>query len=299
MALNRPYKNGLLLKGAYTFSKALNEVDDDGGGFTWPMPSQFDRNYALAGFDRPHMLQMGFVYELPFARDSGNLLALLVKNWQINGIASWLSGTPFTVGGDNGLLQQQGGVADDQRHRRCRARLRRGRAGRAVVRPDGVHPAGQRVGQQRPQRVPRTGQLEPRLLAVPGDPVRPLPPGDSRRVAERPQPRAVGQSGDRLHGPELHAHPCPRPCAAHGAARRAIRLLMFEARSSPLAAPGLLFTQGGRDSLPPCQLAPSSAPFRFSSPTPCFTSAARPGAAAWRPTVARGRRNSEKPATGR
>ncbi len=30
MALNRPFKNGLLLKGAYTFSKALNEADADG-----------------------------------------------------------------------------------------------------------------------------------------------------------------------------------------------------------------------------------------------------------------------------
>ena len=34
---------------------------------------------------------------------------MLVKDWQINGIASWLSGRPFTIGGDNGLLQQQGG----------------------------------------------------------------------------------------------------------------------------------------------------------------------------------------------
>jgi outer membrane receptor protein involved in Fe transport len=109
IAVNRPYKNGLLLKGAYTLSKAMNEVDDDGGGFTWPMPSQFHRNYALAGFDRPHMLQMGFVYELPFMRDSNSVLAMIVKDWQINGIASWLSGTPFTIGGDNGLLQQQGG----------------------------------------------------------------------------------------------------------------------------------------------------------------------------------------------
>ena len=30
MAVNRPFKDGLLLKGAYTFSKALNETDDDG-----------------------------------------------------------------------------------------------------------------------------------------------------------------------------------------------------------------------------------------------------------------------------
>jgi outer membrane receptor protein involved in Fe transport len=110
MALNRPFKNGLLLKGAYTWSKALNMADDDGRQqVSWPQPSQFGRNYAYAGYDRPHMLQLGFVYELPFAKESSGILPMLIKNWQINGIGSWLSGTPFTVGGDNGLLQQQGG----------------------------------------------------------------------------------------------------------------------------------------------------------------------------------------------
>jgi hypothetical protein len=110
MAINRPFKNGFLLKGAYTFSKALNETDDDGWvGLTWNQPSQMHRNYARAGFDRPHMLQMGFVYELPFARDASGPVAQIVKNWQLNGIASWLSGTPFTIAGDNGLLQQVGG----------------------------------------------------------------------------------------------------------------------------------------------------------------------------------------------
>jgi outer membrane receptor protein involved in Fe transport len=110
MAINRPFKNGFLLKGAYTFSKALNEADDDGWvGLTWNQPSQMHRNYARAGYDRPHVLQMGFVYELPFARDQSGVLAQVVKNWQINGIASWMSGTPFSIGGSNGLLQQVGG----------------------------------------------------------------------------------------------------------------------------------------------------------------------------------------------
>ncbi len=110
MAINRPFKNGLLLKGAYTFSKALNETDDDGWtGVTWNQPSQYHRNYALAGYDRPHTLQMGFVYELPFLRGSTTPVAQVVKHWQVNGIASWLSGKPFSIGGDNGLLQQVGG----------------------------------------------------------------------------------------------------------------------------------------------------------------------------------------------
>ena len=34
----------------------------------------------------------------------------MIKDWQINGIASFISGTPFTIGGDNSLLQQQGGT---------------------------------------------------------------------------------------------------------------------------------------------------------------------------------------------
>jgi outer membrane receptor protein involved in Fe transport len=112
MAVNRPFKGGFLLKGAYTFSKALNEADEDGwtGPLTWNQPSQLHRNYARAGFDRPHMLQMGFVYELPFARESSNPVAQVIKHWQVNGIASFLSGRPFTIGGDNGLLQQQGGT---------------------------------------------------------------------------------------------------------------------------------------------------------------------------------------------
>jgi outer membrane receptor protein involved in Fe transport len=110
MAVNRPFKGGFLLKGAYTFSKALNETDDDGWvGLTWNQPSQLHRNYARAGFDRPHMLNVGFVYEIPFGRDSSHPLAIVAKNWQVSGIASWLSGTPFTIGGDNGLLQQVAG----------------------------------------------------------------------------------------------------------------------------------------------------------------------------------------------
>jgi hypothetical protein len=109
VAVNRPFKNGFLLKGAYTLSRARNVTDDDGGGYLWAQESQFSRNYALAGYDRPHTMQMGFVYELPFARQSNKPIAAVVKGWQLNGIASWLSGRPFTIAGDNGLLQQSGG----------------------------------------------------------------------------------------------------------------------------------------------------------------------------------------------
>ena len=66
--MNRPFTKGLLLKGAYTLGKAMNMADDDGWtGLTFNTPSQLDRNYAHAGFDRTHNFQMGFVYQLPLA----------------------------------------------------------------------------------------------------------------------------------------------------------------------------------------------------------------------------------------
>ena len=69
VALNRPFKNGLLVKGAYTLSRAKNETDEDGwASLQWNAPSQLDRNYALAGYDRPHIFQMAFVYEYPTRR---------------------------------------------------------------------------------------------------------------------------------------------------------------------------------------------------------------------------------------
>ncbi len=110
VAVNRPFKGGFLLKGAYTLARAMNDTDDDGGGYSWAQESQLSRNYAPAGFDRTHNLQMGFVYELPVARNGKSIAARLVQGWQLNGIASWLSGRPFSIGGDNGLLQQSGGL---------------------------------------------------------------------------------------------------------------------------------------------------------------------------------------------
>ncbi len=111
VAINRPFKAGLLLKGAYTLSKARNETDDDGWvGLSWNQPSQQFRNYALAGYDRTHNFQMGFLYDIPLGKGSTNPVALVVRDWQLNGVFAAYSGTPFTIGGDNTALNQRGGT---------------------------------------------------------------------------------------------------------------------------------------------------------------------------------------------
>jgi hypothetical protein len=110
LAVNRPFSNGLLLKGAYTLSQTKNMADEDGwtnvgnAGSNWNHPLKYDDNYGLATYDRTHVAQLGWVYELPFAKNSKNPLAAIVKNWQVNGIAAWYSGTPFSIGGSNTAL---------------------------------------------------------------------------------------------------------------------------------------------------------------------------------------------------
>ncbi len=67
------------------------------------------RNFALTGYDRTHVFQMGFLYELPFAKSSNTPLGILIRDWQVNGIFSAFSGTPFSIGGDNAALDQRAG----------------------------------------------------------------------------------------------------------------------------------------------------------------------------------------------
>jgi Carboxypeptidase regulatory-like domain/TonB dependent receptor len=114
VAINRPLKGGLLLKGAYTLSRARNEVDDDGWSqLTWSAPSLRSKNYAPAGYDRTHMFNMGFVYELPYKTANGKDVAhLVLGDWQVNGIYTAVSGLPFTIIADGAQLNMPGNTAN-------------------------------------------------------------------------------------------------------------------------------------------------------------------------------------------
>ncbi len=100
--LNRRFQDGLLVKGAYTYSKTLNMSDQNGwASVMWNSLDQLDRNYAPAGYDVPHNLQMAAVYELPFGPGrrwlNSGVLGHLLGNWDTNVLFYAYSGTPFTV----------------------------------------------------------------------------------------------------------------------------------------------------------------------------------------------------------
>ena len=90
-----------LLGLAYTWSKAINYADNSDSGLNWNWQPMWERNRALAGFDRTHNLQLYGFYELPFGQGqrwaTGGLPSVLVGGWQVNAVLSAVSGTPFTV----------------------------------------------------------------------------------------------------------------------------------------------------------------------------------------------------------
>ncbi len=105
VAVNRPFQNGLMIKAAYTLSRAKNMADEDGWvGLTWNHPLMYDENYALAGFDRTHNFQLGFAWELPFLRGDTTALGAILGGWQVNGVFSAYSGTPYSISGSNPAL---------------------------------------------------------------------------------------------------------------------------------------------------------------------------------------------------
>jgi hypothetical protein len=101
VSLNKPFTHGLLFKGAYTYSKSMNESDNDGRAtLSWNTPSELWRNWGPAGFDRRHNFQLGFAYALPWQNEgsySGGIAKAILGDWQVNGVFAAFTGTPFTV----------------------------------------------------------------------------------------------------------------------------------------------------------------------------------------------------------
>lgn len=102
VAFNRQFTKGLMLKGAYTWSHAIDYADDDGWtGVDWNWAPVFQRNRATAGFDRTQVFQLGWVYELPFGKDkpflNTGIVSKVLGGWQFSGIESCYTGNPMYI----------------------------------------------------------------------------------------------------------------------------------------------------------------------------------------------------------
>ncbi|QOY89179.1 TonB-dependent receptor [Paludibaculum fermentans] len=114
-SVNRRLTSGLLIKGAYTYSHAIDQASyGDWTAFNWNAASVFDRNRANSNFNIPHMFQVGYVYELPFGKTkkwaTSGLTAAVLGDWQFNGLFAAYQGRQFTVTASGSSLNMPGNL---------------------------------------------------------------------------------------------------------------------------------------------------------------------------------------------
>jgi len=80
---------------AYTWSHSLDDASDYASG-NFLNSYNYRLNYASSDFDQRQILNLGYVYDLPLFTGSG-LTHKLLGGWQISGLFTAQTGTPFSV----------------------------------------------------------------------------------------------------------------------------------------------------------------------------------------------------------
>ena len=89
MSLDRRFKSGLSFGVSYTFSKNISDIQT---------PFDAYRNIrSLDEADRPHLMNINFIYELPFFKSKQGWQAKALRGWQLSGVVFFRSGTLMSV----------------------------------------------------------------------------------------------------------------------------------------------------------------------------------------------------------
>jgi hypothetical protein len=95
LSADRRYSNGFKFGIAYTYGKS----EDNGSDNRAQVWNTFDdTNYwGYSNFDRRHVLNFYYIYDLPFFKEQDTLLKNLAGGWQISGATFYRTGNPFSV----------------------------------------------------------------------------------------------------------------------------------------------------------------------------------------------------------
>jgi hypothetical protein len=111
--------HGLTLGGAYTWSKDLTTMSND--RYSGEISNTYNprMDYGPSQSNTPQVVEVSYVYDLPFFRGQHGVGGRVLGGWELSGITSFISGSsfqanqtgdPFNVGGNNGVgLAQQNG----------------------------------------------------------------------------------------------------------------------------------------------------------------------------------------------
>ncbi|HET7697548.1 MAG TPA: carboxypeptidase regulatory-like domain-containing protein [Vicinamibacterales bacterium] len=95
IGVDRRYRNGFKFGAAYTLGKSM----DDASGRRDVLFNAFDDSgyWGHSSFDRRHVFNFYYIYDLPFLRDQTTILGRTLGGWQISGSTFMRTGTPLWV----------------------------------------------------------------------------------------------------------------------------------------------------------------------------------------------------------
>ena len=96
VSANRRFSHNLEFGAAWTWSKAMDFNDNDTDLISTQVPVRV-WNYGMAAFDRTHTLRANWLWEVPAPGWRSLPARAMLRNWQVSGIASFISGAPQNV----------------------------------------------------------------------------------------------------------------------------------------------------------------------------------------------------------
>jgi len=102
--LDRRFSRGMLLRGAYTFSRTLDNGSEvfitSGGASRVQDFFNYRGDKGLSVFHRKHRVALTYVYEIPFVKSEGagwSALRAVTRDWQLSGTYFYQTGAPETI----------------------------------------------------------------------------------------------------------------------------------------------------------------------------------------------------------
>lgn len=105
--LEKQMTHNLRFQAAYTWSKSMDNASNYGEGAQNPYNRASE--WALSDFDRTQVLQVNYIYDLPFFKSQQGLAGEALGGWEVAGVTTFQSGTPLTIGltgGGHGLASR-------------------------------------------------------------------------------------------------------------------------------------------------------------------------------------------------
>jgi hypothetical protein len=122
VSLNKRFSHGLSFLGSCTLSKTIDDVSSfnitgsasqsvTGENDLAQNPFDLGAERGRSIFEARHRFVLSYQWSLPFWKHPENWYGHVLGNWQVNGITTFMSGTPFTVY-DSADVSFQGGAPE-------------------------------------------------------------------------------------------------------------------------------------------------------------------------------------------